>query len=118
MRMNKAETKRFFQTVRALSGVAVRQDADIDDYDVIKDVERLYSIERQLASIDERVCSIPMTERQAKWNEHREKSLKDEASIIALKYKCFFYHQPDHRGAQVYLIPHDVAYEGGSGQNA
>lgn len=102
MRLNKNETLRFYQKVDALRELRADQR---DTLTIIQDVERLYSIERQLSQIAERECCEPMTERQAKWNESRTENLTTEAELIAKTYGCVFYHQTDPRGCQVYLIP-------------
>lgn len=112
MRMNKEQRMTYYQTVSALQDVASRQGREYNSLEVIEDVECLYSIERQLANIAERVCCVPMTQQQQAWNESREKTLEERARSIALKYKSLLYRQHDPRGAQVYLVPQDTAYQG------
>ena len=67
--------------------------------------DRLATISNQLTSIAERVCSLDMTERQAKWNETREVNLKREAQELCKQAGGVFYHQGDPRGAALYFVP-------------
>lgn len=67
--------------------------------------DRLATISNQLTSIAERVCTLDMTERQAKWNETREVNLKREAQELCKRAGGIFYHQCDPRGAALYFVP-------------
>lgn len=109
MRMNREETVRFYDRVDALKELAGN---DKKTLSIIRDVERLYSIESQLSQISVRECCEQMTERQEKWNDSRRENLRNEASLIAEDYGCVFYHQTDPRGCQVYLMPSSKIPEG------
>ena len=69
------------------------------------DFKRLLQIAKNLHNIDERECSVPMTERQIKIAATNEAKFEAEAESIMSHHGYTAFHQTDCRGVSLYAIP-------------